>query len=67
MMHAAPGVYSDLARAVFFLHALFVVWVVLGAVLRRVSSPSLVAYPFPGLGNLAELLLWPCPLTLLEN
>ena len=60
-----PASILILQELCFFLHALFVVWVVFGAVLRRVSGPSLVAYPFPGLGNLAELLPW--PLTLLEN
>ena len=67
-MHAASGVYSGLAVFVLFLHALFILWVVFGAlvtrsrpVLRRLHIASLVW------GILTELLPWPCPLTLLEN
>ena len=60
--------YRALAVAVLFVHALFIVWVVFGAllayrrpVLRRLHIASLVW------GALVELLPWPCPLTLLEN
>ena len=60
--------YSALAISVLFLHALFILWVVFGAlltcsrlVLRRLHVASLVW------GILTELLPWPCPLTLLEN
>jgi Protein of Unknown function (DUF2784) len=60
--------YSGLATAVLFLHGLFICWVIFGAllvhtrpVLRWLHIASLVW------GILAELLPWPCPLTLLEN
>jgi len=70
-MHAAvpaSNFYSALAILVLFLHALFILWVVFGALLTRSRSilqwlhiASLVW------GILTELLPWPCPLTLLEN
>jgi len=67
-MHVAPNLYSALATAVLFLHALFIVWVVFGAVLPR-SRPVLRWLHIASLiwGILTELLPWPCPLTLLEN
>jgi hypothetical protein len=67
-MHVAPNLYSALATAVLFLHALFIVWVVFGAVLTR-SRPVLRWLHMASLiwGILTELLPWPCPLTLLEN
>ena len=62
------GFYSVLATLVLFVHALFLVWVVFGAllagsrpILRRLHIASLIW------GVLTELLPWPCPLTLLEN
>src|SRR6266481_3886292 len=67
-MHAASSLYSALAIFVLILHALFILWVVFGALLTRSHSilrwlhiASLVW------GILTELLPWPCPLTLLEN
>jgi hypothetical protein len=67
-MHTAPDLYLDLATAVLFLHALFIVWVVFGAVVTR-SHPILRWLHIVSLiwGILTELLPWPCPLTLLEN
>jgi hypothetical protein len=67
-MHAAPNVYSALATAVLFLHGLFIVWVVFGALFTR-SRPILRWLHVASLiwGILTELLPWPCPLTLLEN
>jgi len=67
-MHVAPNLDSALATAVLFLHALFIVWVVFGAVLTR-SRPVLRWLHIASLiwGILTELLPWPCPLTLLEN
>jgi hypothetical protein len=70
-MHAAvpaPNFYSALAISVLFLHALFVLWVVFGALLTR-SRPVLRCLHIASLiwGILTELLPWPCPLTLLEN
>jgi hypothetical protein len=67
-MHVAPNVYSALATAGLFLHALFIGWVVFGAVLTR-SRPILRWLHIVSLiwGILTELLPWPCPLTLLEN
>jgi hypothetical protein len=67
-MHATTNLYSALAVFVPLLHALFILWVVFGALLTRSRSvlrwlhiASLVW------GILTELLPWPCPLSLLEN
>jgi hypothetical protein len=67
-MHVAPNLYSPLATGVLFLHVLFIVWVVFGAVLTR-SRPILRWLHIASLiwGIFSELLPWPCPLTLLEN
>src|SRR5215471_17947981 len=64
----ASNFYSVLATAVLFLHALFIVWVIFGALLTR-SRPILRWLHIVSLiwGILTELLPWPCPLTLLEN
>ena len=67
-MHTTPNLYSTLATAVLFLHALFIVWVVFGALVTR--SHPILRWPHIGSliwGILTELLPWPCPLTLLEN
>src|SRR5215470_18275954 len=67
-----PGVagsfYSVLATFVLFIHALFIFWVVFGALLAR-SRPVLRWLHIASLiwGILTEVLPWPCPLTLLEN
>ena len=70
-MHAAvlaSSLCSALAISVLFLHALFILWVVFGALLTR-SHPILRWLHVGSLvwGILTELLPWPCPLTLLEN
>jgi Protein of Unknown function (DUF2784) len=70
-MHAAVHVsncYSALAISVLFLHALYILWVVFGALLTR-SRPILRWLHVASLvwGILTELLPWPCPLTLVEN
>jgi hypothetical protein len=67
-MQAASSFYSLLAILVLLLHALFIVWVVFGALLTR-SRPVLRWLHLVSLvwGILTELLPWPCPLTLLEN
>ena len=70
-MHAAvlaSSFYSALAISVLFLHALFILWVVLGSLLTR-SRPILRWLHIASLvwGILTELLPWPCPLTVLEN
>jgi hypothetical protein len=70
-MHAAvlaSSLYSALAISVLFLHALFILWVVFGALLTR-SHPILRWLHVGSLvwGILTELLPWPCPLTVLEN
>jgi hypothetical protein len=72
-MHAASafvasGFYSALATAVLLMHALFILWVVFGALLTR-SRPLLRWLHIASLlwGILTEVLPWPCPLTLLEN
>jgi hypothetical protein len=67
-MHAASSLYSSLAICVLLLHALFILWVVFGALLTR-SRPVLRWLHIASLvwGILTELLPWPCPLTDLEN
>ena len=67
-MHAASSFYSVLAVAILILHALFILWVVFGALLTR-SRPVLRWLHIGSLvwGILTELLPWPCPLTVLEN
>jgi len=67
-MHVAPNFDSALATAVLFLHALFILWVIFGAVLTR-SRPILRWLHVVSLiwGILTELPPWPRPLTLLEN
>lgn len=66
-MPAASSLYSALAVLVLILHALFILWVVFGALVAR-SHPILRWLHIASLvwGILTELLL-PCPLTLLEN
>jgi Protein of Unknown function (DUF2784) len=63
-----PNVFSWLAVCALVLHALFIVWVVFGALLTR-SRPILRWLHIASLvwGILTELLPWPCPLTVLEN
>jgi hypothetical protein len=65
---AASSLYSALALLVLFLHALFILWVVFGALVTR-SRPVLRWLHIASLvwGILTELLPWPCPLTVLEN
>lgn len=67
-MQAASSLYSALAILVLSLHALFILWVVLGALVTR-SRPVLRWLHIASLvwGILTELLPWPCPLTLPEN
>ena len=72
-MHAAAAFgasdfYCALATAVLFLHALFILWVIFGALLTR-SRPILRWLHIASLvwGILTEVLPWRCPLTLLEN
>jgi hypothetical protein len=50
-MHTAPNLYSALATAVLFLHALFIVGGLRGLAHAIASHPSLVAYCLPDLGN----------------
>src|SRR5438552_1889166 len=67
-MHAASSFHSALAISVLFLHALFILWVVFGALLTR-ARPILRWLHIASLvwGTLTELLSWPCPLTMVEN
>ncbi len=60
--------YSALATSVLRVHGLFIVWVIFGAFLAR-SRPILRWLHIASLiwGILTELLLWPCPLTWLED
>ena len=62
------NLYSALAICVLLLHALYILWVVFGALLTR-SRPTLRCLHVASLvwGILTELLPWPCPLTVLEN
>ena len=64
----AATFYSALAATALFLHALFILWVIFGALLTR-RRPVLRWLHIASLiwGILTELLPWPCPLTLLEN
>ncbi len=64
----ASSLYSALAISVLFLHALFILWVVFGALLTR-SRPILRWLHVGSLvwGILTELLPWPCPLSVVEN
>ena len=64
----AHSFYSALAISVLFLHTLYILWVVFGALLTR-SRPILCWLHVASLvwGILTELLPWPCPLTLVEN
>jgi Protein of Unknown function (DUF2784) len=67
-MQAASSFYSALAIFVLFLHALFILWVVFGALVTR-SRPVRRWLHIVSLvwGILTELLPWPCPLTVVEN
>ena len=67
-MYAASSLYSVLAVLVLILHALFILWVVFGALFTR-SRPVLRWLHIVSLvwGMLTELLPLPCPLTVLEN
>ena len=72
-MHAASAFvasdfYSALATGVLLVHALFILWVVFGALLTR-SRPLLRWLHIASLlwGIIAEVLPWPCPLTLLPS
>jgi Protein of Unknown function (DUF2784) len=67
-MHAASSLYSSLAIFVLLLHALFILWVVFGALLTR-SRPVLRWLHIASLvwGILTEVLPCPCPLTELDN
>ena len=64
----ASKLYSGMAVAVLVLHALFLLWVVFGALIAR-SRPVLRWLHILSLvwGILTELTPWPCPLTILEN
>jgi Protein of Unknown function (DUF2784) len=57
-----------LAVCVLVLHALFIVWVIFGALLTR-QRPVLRWLHIASLvwGILVEITPWPCPLTLIEN
>lgn len=68
IVHARINFYSDLAAAVLILHGIFILWVIFGA-LVTCSRPVLRWFHIASLiwGILTELLLLPCPLTLLEN
>ena len=67
-MQVASSFCYALAIFVFFLHALFILWVVFGALLSP-SRPILRWLHIASLvwGILTELVPWPCPLTVLEN
>jgi len=60
----ASNFYAALAIAVLFLHGLFILWVIFGALLAR-GRPMLRWLHVASLiwGILTELLPWPCPLT----
>lgn len=60
--------YSALAVGVLVVHALFILWVIFGALVTR-RHPFLRWVHIPSLvwGVLVEITPWACPLTLLEN
>ena len=62
------NIYSAFAVCVLIVHALFILWVILGALVAR-SRPILRWLHILSLfwGILIELIPWSCPLTLLEN
>lgn len=62
------GLYCSLAVCVLFVHGMFILWVIFGALLAR-SRPILKGLHIASLawGIFTEVLPWPCPLTLLEN
>lgn len=62
------NIYSVLATSVLVVHGLFILWVIFGAFLAR-CRPILRWLHIASLlwGMLTELLLWPCPLTWLED
>jgi len=64
----ASNFYSALATAVLFLHGLFILWVIFGALLVRCAL-LVRSRPILRWLHIASLvwLPWPCPLTLLEN
>lgn len=70
-MHAvviSGGFYPAAAASVLFVHGLYILWVIFGALLvgsRRILRwLHILALVW---GILTELLPWPCPLTLLED
>jgi len=65
---SAVSLYYGLASFVLVLHALFILWVVFGALLAW-SRPALRWLHIASLiwGILTEVLYWPCPLTFAEN
>jgi hypothetical protein len=64
----SPGAYKALAACVLSLHALFILWVALGAVVAY-SRPLLRWLHIASLiwGILIEVFPWVCPLTALES
>lgn len=60
--------YSALAIVVLIVHALFILWIIFGAIFTR-GHPVLRVLHIASLvwGIITELTLWPCPLTFLEN
>ncbi len=60
--------YRVLESVVVAIHAVFIVWVIFGAVLTR-RRPLLRRLHIASLvwGVLIEILPWPCPLTVAEN
>ena len=62
------NLYSGLATGVLAIHAIFILWVILGALVARshrwLRWLHIVCLAW---GILVEVLPWPCPLTLLEN
>jgi Protein of Unknown function (DUF2784) len=61
------SMYSVLASSVLGLHLLFILWVIFGALVARSSPLRWLHITCLIWGILVEVLLWPCPLTLLEN
>ncbi len=66
-MVAPSSVYSALAVFVLLLHALFIVWVAFGAFLTRFRPVLRWLHIVSLIWGILTELLWPCPLTVLEN
>ena len=59
--------YSALTAFVLFVHGVFILWVIFGALLARSRAALRWLHIGSLIWGILTQLLWPCPLTLLEN